>query len=191
MLRTATPFIPYYLREGRNRERESSRPRHDGKEALATWGYTFRTRDNHWIVMMAPLSPAQRTLYSKMAGEALHDEPLHDARIFHRIWTDYCLTRDRADLLADLNAASVPVGPVNSIADLCADPHVRERNLVTLPDHLGEPITMQGVVPRLARKPGGVRWAGEPLGASNDEVFRGLLHLPDEQLAALAAKKII
>jgi len=191
ILRMATPFIPFYQRTGRVRERESSRPRHDQREALATWGYTFRTRDDRWIVMMAPTTDANRALFSEMCGQPIPSEPLHDAREFYRIWTGYCLTQNQADLLERLHAGQVPVGPVNSIADICADPHIQARNLVTVPDYKGEPFTMQGVVPRLASDPGQVRWAGEPLGASNEEVFQGLLKLSDGELRKLAEQGVI
>jgi crotonobetainyl-CoA:carnitine CoA-transferase CaiB-like acyl-CoA transferase len=37
---------------------------------------------------------------------------------------------DRAELLAKLDAADVPVGPVNDVAEILRDPHVRARRLV-------------------------------------------------------------
>jgi crotonobetainyl-CoA:carnitine CoA-transferase CaiB-like acyl-CoA transferase len=37
---------------------------------------------------------------------------------------------DRAELLAKLDAADVPVGPVNDVAEILGDPHVRARRLV-------------------------------------------------------------
>jgi len=191
MLRAATPFIPLYVREGRNRERESSRPRHDGREALATWGYTFCTADDKWLVMMPPFNPAQRRLFSDMAGQEIPEEPIHGAPRFHAIWEAYCRTQSQADLLDRLHAASVPVGPVNSIADLCADEHVRERNLVTVPNYRGEPLTMQGVVPRLAGDPGRIRWTGEPLGASNADVYGTLLGLSADEMEGLAADGVL
>ena len=82
ILRMATPFLAVYARERRNRERESSRPRHDGKPAMATWGYTFKTLDERWIVMMPPLNDTQRALYSELIGQELPQEPVHSAPIF-------------------------------------------------------------------------------------------------------------
>jgi len=191
VLRLATPFIPLYAREGIVRQRESSRPRHDGDSALATWGYTFRTRDDRWIVMMAPRTDAMRALFSGHAGETIPAEPVHDAREFHRIWTDYCARHDRDEILPWLMEAEVPVGPVNTVADIVADPQVQHRNLVTVDDHRGQPVTMQGIVPRLTSNPGEIHWAGEPLGASNDDVYRGLLNLDSARYEELRERKII
>jgi crotonobetainyl-CoA:carnitine CoA-transferase CaiB-like acyl-CoA transferase len=39
-------------------------------------------------------------------------------------------TLARADLIARLDAADVPVGPVNDVAEILADEHVRARRLV-------------------------------------------------------------
>jgi len=44
---------------------------------------------------------------------------------------------DRATLIAKLDAAEVPVGPVNDVAEILADPHVRARRLVGSFDYAG------------------------------------------------------
>jgi crotonobetainyl-CoA:carnitine CoA-transferase CaiB-like acyl-CoA transferase len=44
---------------------------------------------------------------------------------------------DRAELIARLDAADVPVGPVNDVAEILADPHVRARKLVGSFDYPG------------------------------------------------------
>jgi crotonobetainyl-CoA:carnitine CoA-transferase CaiB-like acyl-CoA transferase len=43
----------------------------------------------------------------------------------------------RAELLAKLDAVEVPVGPVNDVAEVLADPHVRARRLVGSFDYPG------------------------------------------------------
>jgi len=43
----------------------------------------------------------------------------------------------RADLLKILDEADVPVGPVNDVAEILADPHVRARGLVSSFDYPG------------------------------------------------------
>ena len=43
----------------------------------------------------------------------------------------------RAELIASLDAADVPVGPVNDVAEVLADPHVRARQLVGSFDYPG------------------------------------------------------
>jgi crotonobetainyl-CoA:carnitine CoA-transferase CaiB-like acyl-CoA transferase len=43
----------------------------------------------------------------------------------------------RAELIAKLDALEVPVGPVNDVAEVLADPHVRARKLVGSFDYPG------------------------------------------------------
>jgi crotonobetainyl-CoA:carnitine CoA-transferase CaiB-like acyl-CoA transferase len=44
---------------------------------------------------------------------------------------------DRAELIRRLDEADVPVGPVNDVAEVLADPHVRARKLVGSFDYPG------------------------------------------------------
>ena len=106
-----------------------------------------------------------------------------------RTWT---ATTDRADAERLLTEADVPFSPINSAADIVADPHIAERgSLVRVPTQGGGELTMQGVVPRLHERPGSVRWPGEPLGASNHDVLCELLGMNDERYRSLIAAGVI
>jgi formyl-CoA transferase len=50
---------------------------------------------------------------------------------------------------------------------------------------------MPQVVPRLAGGPGRIRWAGEDLGASNDEIYLGLLGLDPAEYKQLVDAGVI
>jgi formyl-CoA transferase len=54
----------------------------------------------------------------------------------------------------------------------------------------GSSVLMPAVIPRLAEG-ATIRWAGQPLGASNQAVYCGLLGLSPGDLAELAANGII
>ena len=54
-----------------------------------------------------------------------------------RVLTDKISGMERSSLLALLDAADVPVGPVNDVAEILADPHVRARGLVGSFDYPG------------------------------------------------------
>jgi formyl-CoA transferase len=72
------------------------------------------------------------------------------------------------------------------------DPHFAARDaIVRLADPgLGE-IAMQNVFPKLSATPGRVRSTGPALGASNDDIYRGLLGLDDDELRRLATAGVI
>ncbi|MFN7133986.1 MAG: hypothetical protein ACK4N5_18055, partial [Myxococcales bacterium] len=63
--------------------------------------------------------------------------------------------------------------------------------LVAVPHPEYGSLMMQAVAPRLSATPGAVRWAGPPLGAHNDEIYRGLLGLSDAELADLRQAGVI
>jgi crotonobetainyl-CoA:carnitine CoA-transferase CaiB-like acyl-CoA transferase len=83
-------------------------------------------------------------------------------------------------------------GPVNTIADIFADPHYGTREvLVTLADEAVGPVVVPGVVPRLSRTPGRVTRLGPRLGEHNAAVYRRLLGLDDATIASLRAEGVI
>jgi crotonobetainyl-CoA:carnitine CoA-transferase CaiB-like acyl-CoA transferase len=100
---------------------------------------------------------------------------------------------DAEEVLARLDAAQVPFGPVASARDLFQDAHVQAReNIVELPSPLGGLLAMVGVVPRLTASPGRVERAGPiTVGAHNEEIYCGRLGLSREELGALAARGIV
>jgi formyl-CoA transferase len=81
--------------------------------------------------------------------------------------TDWIAARTFDDVMAAFEAAQAAVAPVLSMADIAADPHYVARGAITDVD--GTP--MQGLVARLSRTPGRIRWAGRPLAADQDDVL--------------------
>ena len=58
------------------------------------------------------------------------------------------------------------------IADIFADPHYRARGTIeAVDDPVHGPMRMSAVVPRFGRTPGAIRWTGEELDASHDDVL--------------------
>jgi len=67
------------------------------------------------------------------------------------------------------------LAPVNDIAQLMSDPHVKERGTFAEIDdeELGK-IKMPNVIPELSESPGKIRWAGPPKGKHTEEVLLNL-----------------
>ena len=96
------------------------------------------------------------------------------------------------DVLAALEAADVPAGPIYSIADQVKDPHFQARGLferVPLDD--GDSVLLPRLAPQLSDTPGETRWPGPPVGAHNREVYGELLGLDEAELARLQAAGVI
>jgi formyl-CoA transferase len=95
------------------------------------------------------------------------------------------------EVLAALDAASVPAGRIYTAADIAKDPHFAARGMIehrTLPD--GTPIHLPGVVPKLSETPGGTRWVGPKLGEHTEEVLRSI-GIDAERLAELRGAGVV
>lgn len=101
-------------------------------------------------------------------------------------------TGDTADWLARLEAAGVPAASVNTIAQVFADPHVRDRGL-----QLSLPHPTLGAAPgvacpiRLSETPVGAKTAPPALAADTRDVLVERLGLDEETLERLSALGVI
>lgn len=160
----------------------------------------YPCRGGQWIVIAANTDGLFRRLCKLMNREEL----LNDPRFAHQVergqnreaideivaaWT---AEQELPTLLAQLEAATIPVGPVYSIEDIVKDPHYQARGmLLTLHDRVLGELRMPGVVPKLSDTPGSVRSTGPELGEHNTEVYGSLLGLSTEDIAGLTARGII
>ena len=88
------------------------------------------------------------------------------------LWTQ---ARRVEQVLAVLNAASVPVGRIYTAADIAADPHFQARDMilpVTTPD--GLTVQVPGIVPKLSRTPGAITRRAPDLGEDTEAVLSRL-----------------
>jgi crotonobetainyl-CoA:carnitine CoA-transferase CaiB-like acyl-CoA transferase len=100
------------------------------------------------------------------------------------------LTRD--DVLQRCLGGDVPIGPVNDIADIFADPHVQARgDLITMDDPRAGEVVIPNVVPRLSETPGRLRSLGPDLGQHNHEIYAGDLGFSEEEIRRLADDGVI
>jgi len=99
--------------------------------------------------------------------------------------------RPRAAWLADLEAAKVPCGPINDLAEVFADPQVRERAMtVEMPHPLAGTVRMVASPIKLAATPVRYRRAPPLLGADTDAVL-GELGLDAAAIAGLRERGAI
>jgi crotonobetainyl-CoA:carnitine CoA-transferase CaiB-like acyl-CoA transferase len=103
-------------------------------------------------------------------------------------WTN---ERDHREAAAALQAAGVNAEPVLTIPELVADPHLNERAFWEEVTHL-ESGTWKTEAPawRFSRTPAHTRLPAPCFGEHNDYVFRELLGLDDDEIAALEREGI-
>jgi crotonobetainyl-CoA:carnitine CoA-transferase CaiB-like acyl-CoA transferase len=193
MLRMLDELIPVYGARGHVRERIGS-----GTEYVVPHNH-YRARDGRWLAIACTNDRMFARLAAAMGRPELAAElPTMTSRLARRADLDAMVQTwvgafDAREVLARLDAAEVPCGPVASARDLFEDPHVRARdNIVQMPSPLGGALAMVGIVPRLVASPGRIEDAGPvAVGAHNEEIYCGRLGLSRDDLAALAARGVI
>jgi crotonobetainyl-CoA:carnitine CoA-transferase CaiB-like acyl-CoA transferase len=158
---------------------------------------TFRTSDGRFAHVTASdqhWAPLCKALGIEEWGRAYPDNATRVAKrdeVMARL-SSAVSHLSRAELIAKLDAADVPVGPVNDVAEVLADPHVRARRLVGSFDYpeVGEfralalPYKFLGFDdPQIGAPP--------TLGEHTEAVLSGMLGYTAEQIAGLRDKRAI
>ena len=145
--------------------------------------------DQHWAPLCAALGLSDWGADPRFADNA--------KRVAHRDevmagLVEACAKLTRAELIAKLDAVDVPIGPVNDVAEVMADPHVRARQLVGSFDYPGV-----GEFKALALPYKFLGWdnpeVGAPptLGQHTDDVLRERLGYTPEKIAELRSLKAV
>jgi formyl-CoA transferase len=104
---------------------------------------------------------------------------------------EWAARHDVAEVLAALDAASVPAGRIYTVADIAADPHYQARGMLeTVRMADGSELTVPGVVPKLSRTPGGHRRNAPDVGQDTDAVLREI-GLTPEQIDELRRRGVV
>jgi len=162
----------------------------------------YQSSDGSWVVIAANQDTVFRRLATAMEQPELADDPRyvdHVGRGQHEDELDeiigaWAAQHSAAQITEILTAAGVICGPINTVAEVVADPHLNARGAIA--DHWDErsqrTVKGPGIVPQLSESPGSVRNAGPPaMGHSNDEVYRELLGYSDDEVARLQKEGVI
>ncbi|MEO1724848.1 MAG: CaiB/BaiF CoA-transferase family protein [Pseudomonadota bacterium] len=159
----------------------------------------YPVRDGHVIIACGNDRQFQR-LAGVLGLEGLAQDPrfaTNAARIEHRDALDVHLYQaltafDREGAIALLESVGVPCGPINTIPDVFADPHVLAQGLrVDLERDDGRVIPTVAYPARLGATPASYRHAPPRLGADTESALRSELDLDDSTLARLRDKGAI
>ena len=119
------------------------------------------------------------------AGRVAHE------KIIDQALADWCARHDSEDILALLEQARVPGGPIYNVEDMVADPHFNARGLFEQVEINGKRLKIPAILPKLERTPGRTDWPGAAVGSHTDHVLRDLLQLEEADIQALRAGGII
>jgi crotonobetainyl-CoA:carnitine CoA-transferase CaiB-like acyl-CoA transferase len=140
----------------------------------------FPTRDG-WVTI-GGANPANWVRLARMMElpELLDDvrfktntDRMHNRAALFEILAQKTRERTTQALVAALDAAGIPAGPVNTIGEMLADPHVLAREMVIETVHpVAGPTKALGLPIKFSATPGGVRRPAPRLGEHTREVLR-------------------
>lgn len=162
----------------------------------------YRSADDSWVVIAANQDTVFRRLCAAMGQPDLAQDPRfvdHGARGRNQDQLDviigaWAAERQPDDIIGTLGAAGVISGPINTVAEVVADPQFRARGMLVehFDERIGRNVLGPGVVPVLSESPGGVRSAGPARpGQHNREVYGELLGRTHEELATLTEQGVL
>jgi len=192
IFRMLDDLAPVYAKSGEIRGRLGP----DSTSAVPHSNY--RTRDGRWVALACSNDKMfERLTQAMQRPDLLEPYARVEARLAHRgqvngIVADWVGGLSLEEVTALCEAHAVPLGPILTIADIFADPHVAERGNLARLDAPGEgEVTVPGVVPRLCGTPGRLRSLGPRLGEHNEDVYCGLLGMAPARLAELRRAGVV
>ncbi|MCC5794830.1 MAG: CoA transferase [Chromatiales bacterium] len=160
---------------------------------------TYRCSDGKYVIIGGNGDSIFKRLMQKMGRADLADDPRmadnagrvkHEQELDEAIlaWTN---SRSSHEVLAALEQANVPGGPIYSVVDMVKDPHFQARGLFEQVEVDGEPLSIPAMIPFLSDTPGRTDWPGPAIGAHNEEIYRGVLGLGAEDYRRLRQEGVI
>ncbi len=180
---------------GKVREREGA-----GTVIACPHGH-FRTKDDKWVAIAC----TNDKMFARLAEDAMEQPELASTAVYgqqqkrlkarddvNKIVSEWTGAMTRDELMAKCIAAEVPIGPLNSIADIFADEHFQARETLTTVSEpgVGE-VVVPCVLPKLSGTPGRITNLGPPLGNATDEVMARVLELAEHEIRELHDARVI
>ncbi len=180
---------------GRIREREGA-----GTVIACPHGH-FRTQDDKWVAIACTTDK----MFARLAEDAMSRPELASSGLYgvkakrliarkevDALVSQWTMSLSRGEVMQQCIDADVPIGQINNIADIFADPHFRTRNdLVTINVQDVGDVVVPGVFPKLSRTPGRITALGPRLGEHTKEVLGTLLDLSPTELKELRESRVI
>ena len=186
-------FIPNYLMTGEVKTRTAN------LNPLNAPSNSFKAKDGY-VYAHASTDEQWQHLVAAIGRPELADEPCFKTRADRRkhrdetnaVVDEWASRHTVAEVVAAMDKAGVPCGPVNTIPQVAEDPQLRSREMIREVEYgaLGK-VPVMGPVVRLSRTPAQIVSGPPLLGQDNKDVYCGLLGHSEDDLDRWKAQGII
>jgi formyl-CoA transferase len=175
------------------------KPRTGSRSTNSAPRNAYLCKDGSYVALSGSIQKMTERLFRAIGRPELIDDPrfrtnadrLKNVEALDAIIGAFIAERTQAENVAFFEAAEVTIGPIYDAAQIMADPHVIERELIAdYPDPDMGQLPMHHVVPRLLGTPGSIRTAAPELGEHNRELLAEV-GLSDEEAEALIEARVV
>lgn len=175
------------------------KPRTGSRSTNSAPRNVYQTSDGLWVGLSASTQKMTERLFRSIGRPDLIDNPRYRTnadRVRHAheldaIIGEFVAQRTQAENVAFFEQAEVTIGPIYDIAQIVADPHVLDRELIAdYPDADMGSFPMHHVVPRMLGTPGSIRTPAPHPGEHNRSLL-AQIGVDDATYARLVAEGAI
>jgi crotonobetainyl-CoA:carnitine CoA-transferase CaiB-like acyl-CoA transferase len=160
----------------------------------------YTTSDGHVAVSAGASDAVWRRFCEILGREDLARDPSFataaarrdrrdDIAAIIQAWTS---KRPKAEVVRVLASAGVPAAPVNTVAEMVADPQVAAREMFVELEHpIHGPLKVTGSPLKMSETPGRVRWLAPMPGEHNEAIYCDLLGHSRSELARWQAEGVV
>jgi len=161
---------------------------------------SFLTADGKYVHIMAGGDPRFGRFCRAIGREDLLENPAYadntrrreNAEALEAVVSEWVAARSADEIIAAMEVASVPCGPVNTIADVLANPQLRHRGQIIDVEHAhGEKVPLQGFVAKLSETPSALYHPVPSPGQHNADILSEWLDYDDARIQDLVATDIL
>ena len=160
---------------------------------------TFKTADGHLALGVGNDGQFQKLCeqleLAELAGDArfqTNANRIKNRDLLVNLLQKVFFKSTAAEWVAQLTAAGIPAGPINTVAQALTEPQVAARNMIVdLVHSSGAPLKILGPVPKFSATPARIQSPPPLLGQHTEEILREWLQTPDEQITQFRQHQII